>query len=165
MYLVFYCDFFCAAARNEEYLAMSDSNNTVTAGATVSLEYTLTHDGETIESNVGADPLVYTHGQQQIIPGLEKELAGASVGDSKEIVVEPEEAYGPIHEKAFLEVKKDQIPEEAHRVGAQLQTQDAQGNPLHPRVKEVNEETVVLDFNHPLAGKTLCFDVTITAIQ
>ncbi len=161
----FRSDFFKPQKNAKENAVMTDANATVTAGATVSLEYTLTHEGKTLESNVGNDPLVYTHGQQQIIPGLEKELTGTSVGDSKEIVVSPEEAYGPVHEKAFVEVKKEQIPEEAHKVGVQLQTQDAQGNPMHPRVKEVKDETIILDFNHPLAGKTLKFDVTVMAIQ
>ena len=134
-------------------------------GSQVSLEYTLSHDGDKLESNVGGEPLKYTHGQRMIVPGLEKELDGLSAGDKKQVTVTPEEAYGPIRDEAYLEVPKAQIPEEAQKIGAQLMTKDQQGNVLRPRVKEIKDETVVLDFNHPLAGKELTFDVEVKNVE
>lgn len=134
-------------------------------GKTVSLEYTVSVDGQQVESNKGSAPLVYTHGAKQIVPGLEKELTGLDVGSSKSVTVPPEQAYGEVNDQAFVEVKKEQVPEEARQVGAQLMTKDPQGNTLHPVVSEVREESVVLDFNHPLAGKTLQFDVTVVSVE
>lgn len=139
---------------------------TVSQGNTVSIEYTLTgEDGAEIESNAGGDPLVYIHGIGQIIPGLEKGLEGMNLGDSKKISVSPEEGYGVIDSEAFVEVPKDNIPEEARKIGAQLQSTGENGEEFFPIVTEVKDDVLVLDFNHPMAGKTLNFDVKVTDIQ
>lgn len=87
------------------------------------------------------------------------------VGDSKQVTVKPEEGYGDISKEAFLEIKKEQIPENALKVGALLQSQSSDDQIVHARVTEIKEETVVLDFNHPLAGKTLYFAVKVLDIQ
>lgn len=137
----------------------------ISTGKKISLEYTLTVDGEQLESNKEKDPLVYTHGEQQIIPGLESELNGLSIGESKQVTVKPEEGYGVINDQAYVEVKLEQIPEEARKVGANLMTKAQDGSPLRARVKELKDEIVVLDFNHPLAGKTLTFDVKVLKIE
>ncbi|MCB0325737.1 MAG: peptidylprolyl isomerase [Bdellovibrionales bacterium] len=138
---------------------------TITDGTRVSLEYTLRHEGQTLESNVGGDPLIYTHGDNQIIPGLERQLEGMKQGDSKEVTVAPQDAYGAVDQEAYIEVKKDQVPEQGRVVGAQLMTKDPQGNVLRPTVREIKDSTVVLDFNHPLAGKTLVFDVRVVDVE
>lgn len=139
---------------------------TVSNGKTVSLEYTLTLDHkEVLDSNVGGDPLTFTQGSHDIIPGLEDALEGMKVGDSKQVTVAPENAYGKVDPQAFQEVPLEHIPPDARKVGVQLQGRDPQGNLVHPRVAEVKEKAVVLDFNHPLAGKTLFFDVKILDIQ
>ena len=107
----------------------------------------------------------FTQGSHKIIPGLETALEGMKVGESKQVTVAPEQGYGPINPQAVQEVPIDKIPEEARKIGAQLQGKDGQGRMVHPRVTEVKEQVVVLDFNHPLAGKKLFFDVKILDIK
>jgi len=149
------------AEAQEGTLPMSISD-----GKTISMEYTLTlEDKKVLDTNVGGDPLNFTQGSHQIIPGLETALEGMKVGESKQVTVAPEQGYGPINPQAVEEVPIDKIPEEARKVGAQLQGKDGQGRMVHPRVTEVKEQVVVLDFNHPLAGKKLFFDVKILDIQ
>lgn len=135
-------------------------------GKKVTLEYTLRLEDEAvISSNVGGDPLTYVHGDQQIVPGLEEALEGLSVGDSKQVTVAPEKGYGAVNPEEFQEAPKDQIPPDAQKVGAQLQATFPDGRQAFPRVAEVRPETVLLDFNHPLAGRTLRFDVTVMDVQ
>lgn len=140
---------------------------TVSEGKLVALEYTLKLEDDTsvLESNVGGNPLTYTHGSQQIIPGLEKALAGLKVGDTKEVVVPPADGYGDVNPQARQEIKKDLVPPDALKVGTRLQGTLPDGRPVFPVVMEVKDETVLLDFNHPLAGKTLHFDVKVVDIQ
>jgi FKBP-type peptidyl-prolyl cis-trans isomerase SlyD len=135
-------------------------------GTVVSLQYSLSgEDGKLIESNKGKDPLKYTHGSKQIVPGLEKELAGMKVGGEKRVKVKPEDAYGAVNSKAFQEVPKEQIPADGLKVGAILAAKGPQGQEIPVRIHQIKEKTVVLDLNHPMAGKTLLFDVKILDIQ
>ena len=139
---------------------------TIRDGARVSLQYTLTlDDGTVVESNVDGEPLSYTHGEGQIVPGLEQGLEGLGQGAEKSVEVAPEDGYGPVHPEAVQEVPKARIPEGAHRVGAELQGQTDDGDVLQARVTEVKDDTIVVDFNHPLAGKTLHFRVKIVEIE
>ncbi|MBZ0168315.1 FKBP-type peptidyl-prolyl cis-trans isomerase SlyD [Candidatus Methylomirabilis lanthanidiphila] len=135
-------------------------------GSTVQLEYRLSDEkGTVLDTNEGGDPLVYIHGEGQIIPGLEKALGGLRVGDTKHVVVSVDEAYGPIRPEAFVEVPKERIPEKSQTVGAHLMAQGQNGQTRHAFVKEIKEKTVVLDTNHPLAGKALTFDVKVVGIE
>jgi FKBP-type peptidyl-prolyl cis-trans isomerase 2 len=138
-------------------------------GSLVSLQYTLAgEDGKTIESNKGKEPLKYVHGQRQMIPGLEKELTGMKVGQEKHVKVKPEEAYGPVNKAAFQEIPKDKIPPEKlkeMKVGAVVPAQTSDGQTIPVRVHEIKEKTIVFDGNHPMAGKTLVFDVKVLDIQ
>src|SRR5712691_7612787 len=144
----------------------ADTKKSVTEGKNVSLEYTLTLDDKSVvESNVGKQPLTYTHGTRQIIPGLEKALEGLAVGDTKEVTVTPSDGYGEQDPNALQEVQKKLIPPDALVVGARLQGKAPDGHTVYPRVAEIKDDTVVLDFNHPLAGKTLHFDVKILDVQ
>src|SRR5712691_10653610 len=144
---------------------VADPQPKVAEGKLVSLEYTLTLDDKSVvESNVGAKPLTYTHGSHQLIPGLEKALEGMAVGDTKQVTVAPADGYGEPDPKALQEVQKQLIPPDALKVGARLQGKTPNGRTVYPRVAEVKEDTVVLDFNHPLAGKTLHFAVKILDI-
>lgn len=139
---------------------------TIADGTTVSMEYTLTLDNkEVLDTNVGGDPLTFRQGSHQIIPGLETALVGMKKGDSKQVTVKPSEGYGEVDERAFQEVPLDQIPPDARKAGTQLQGKDPEGRMVRPIVKEVKEEVVVLDFNHPLAGKTLNFDIKILDVK
>ncbi len=135
-------------------------------GSHVSIEYTLRlEDGSIIESNVGEEPFEYTQGNDEIIPGLEQGLEGLDVGDQKEIRIPPELAYGPVHPEAFYEVDKELVPPGAWVAGTELVARDSSGRERQVRVHEVREETIVIDANHPLAGKTLIFDVRVLAVR
>jgi FKBP-type peptidyl-prolyl cis-trans isomerase SlyD len=135
-------------------------------GSQVSLEYTLSDEaGTVIESNKGKQPMSYIHGKSQIIPGLEKELSGMKVGEEKKIQVKPEDGYGPVNPDAFQEVSKDKLPPEALKVGTMLMAQGPRGQGIPVRVHEIKDTTVIMDFNHPMAGKTLSFDVKIYEIK
>jgi len=138
----------------------------VSQGKKVSIEYTLTlEDKSVIDSNVDTEPLSFVLGSHEIIPGLENALEGMKVGESKQVTVKPEDAYGLVNKDAVSEVKKEQVPQDALKVGAVLQGQSPDGKVILARVVEIKEETVLLDYNHPLAGQTLYFDVKILDVQ
>ena len=142
------------------------AQDTVGDGKRVSLEYTLTLEDQTvIDTNVGKTPLVYTHGTQQIVPGLEKQLVGLKTGDTKKVEVSPEEGYGEADPNRFQEVPTENIPEEARSVGKKLQGQGPDGQMMFAQVTEVKEKTIIVDLNHPLAGKKLFFDVKVLKIE
>jgi FKBP-type peptidyl-prolyl cis-trans isomerase SlyD len=122
-------------------------------------------DKSVFDTNVGAEPLTYVQGSRQIVPGLEKAMEGMKVGESKQVTVQPEEGYGTVRQEAFLEIEKDKLPPEAQQVGAQVQGRVESGQIVRARVVEVKDTTVRLDFNHPLAGKTLYFEVKVLNIQ
>ncbi|MEZ4549041.1 MAG: peptidylprolyl isomerase [Desulfobacterales bacterium] len=135
-------------------------------GSTITFEYTLTlEDKEVIDSNVGADPLTFTHGSSEIISGLEDQMCGMKKGERKQIVVPPEDGYGPLLEEAIIDLKIEQVPVNSRRVGAMLQTQSPEGQIIRGRITEVDNKKAVIDLNHPLAGKTLYFDVTILDVK
>lgn len=139
---------------------------TVAPGTLVSLEYTLKLDGEQVlDSNVGSEPFTYLHGSHQIVPGLEKALEGMAVGERKQVTVPPEEGYGIIRPDAIVEVDKSRIPPDARQVGTHVEGQNANGQTFRATVAELKDDTVVLDFNHPLAGKTLHFDVKVLGVK
>ncbi len=135
-------------------------------GKRVSIEYTLKlDDGSTADTNVGREPLTYTQGQGQILPALENALEGLAVDDSKAVTLPPEQGYGTVDPERVQTVPVDQIPEGAREVGAQLVAADEQGRRIPVRVKEVRDDAIVVDLNHPLAGETLHFDVKVVEIQ
>jgi len=139
---------------------------TISSGKEASIEYTLRlEDQSVIDTNVGGEPLTYTQGAQQIIAALESEVEGMAVGESKAVTVPPERGYGVLDAAAFREVDNQPVPEVARVVGAKLQGRDASGQSVYARVAQVKEETVILDYNHPLAGKTLYFEVKILEIK
>jgi FKBP-type peptidyl-prolyl cis-trans isomerase SlyD len=138
----------------------------VQEGSIVSIEYTLTDDqGNVIDTNVGKEPLTFIQGAGQIVSGLEKELQGLKAGDRKKVQVEPEDGYGMPSQRAFQELPRETIPAEAQKAGVSLMAKGPDGRAIPIRVHEVKEKTVVVDFNHPLAGKTLNFDVKIKDIK
>ena len=135
-------------------------------GRKVSFDYELTVDGQMVDSSKERGPFQYMHGEAAIIPGLARQMSGLGVGDEKNIAVSPDEAYGAVNPKAFREIPKTQLPENLEpAVDMMLQMQDPQGHPIPVRISEVKESSLVLDLNHPLAGKTLIFQVKIVAIQ
>jgi FKBP-type peptidyl-prolyl cis-trans isomerase 2 len=130
-------------------------------GLKVSLEYTLTLSDKTVvDSNVGRAPLSYIQGEHQIVPGLEKALSGMKVGQQKRIEVPSAQAYGDYDKAARVTVEKSKVPPDL-KVGTMLRSAD--GRPV--TVLEVGDKSVVLDLNHPLAGKNLTFDVKILKVD
>jgi FKBP-type peptidyl-prolyl cis-trans isomerase SlyD len=155
-----------SAAFAQTPVTTPDKTDAVQNGASVSLEYTLMDEGgQVLDSNKGKNPLVFTQGQQQIIRGLEKELVGMRPGEEKKVVVKPEDAYGDIVPNAQQEVPKEAVPKEALKVGTPLAARSGSGEVRPVIVKEIRETTVVVDFNHPLAGKTLFFDVKVLGVE
>lgn len=122
-------------------------------------------DGAVFDSSKGREPLEFTLGENQVIPGFDQGVIGMAIGDSKTLTIPPEDAYGPIREDMIVEVKKDQIPKDVDAsVGQKLQAQQPNGQPIPVTIIGVSDDTVTIDANHPLAGKTLVFDVELVEI-
>jgi FKBP-type peptidyl-prolyl cis-trans isomerase SlyD len=152
-------------APSSQALTLKPASN-IQEGSLVSIEYTLTDDdGKVIDTNVGKEPLTFIQGAGQIVSGLEKELQGLKPGDQKKVRVKPEDGYGMPSQQAFQEMPRESIPAEAQKPGVALMAKGPDGRTIPIRIHEVKETTVVVDFNHPLAGKTLNFDVKITDIK
>jgi len=144
---------------------MSDALK-VTDGLVVKMDYTLTVDGELIDTSDGSEPIEFIQGAGGIIPGLERELYGMAIGEGKDVVVAAADGYGEVDGEAHLDVPRAEFPAEIPmEVGTMLELQDEHGNPMHATITEVGAETVHLDFNHPLAGKELHFSVKIAGLR
>jgi FKBP-type peptidyl-prolyl cis-trans isomerase SlyD len=132
----------------------------------VQLEYTLADEsGKVLDSNKGGEPLTFTQGQQEIIAGLEQALDGMRAGEEKKVTLKPADAYGEVDPAAVTEVPKEQIPADALKVGTELVAQNQNGERRSVRIKEIKEGSVIIDLNHPLAGKTLVFDVKVLSVE
>ena len=132
----------------------------------VSMEYTLHVDGEVVDTSAGGEPLEFIQGIGNIISGLERELYGMVIGDNKKVSVVAADAYGEIDPDAFAEVPRAEFPNEIPvEKGVEIQVRDESDNPMFARIDSFDDEIIKLDFNHPLAGKTLNFDVTIVALR
>lgn len=122
-------------------------------------------DGSVFDSSEGREPLEFIFGIGMIIPGLEEGIKGLKEGDKKTINVSSDKAYGEKQEEALQEVPKNQLPQDVElAVGMQLAAQGPQGV-IPVIIADIKEETVLIDFNHPLAGKDLVFEVEITNIR
>lgn len=135
-------------------------------GTVVELDYKLhLGDGQIVDQSEG-EPLSYMHGEGHIVPGLEQALEGLDVGERREVVVAPAEGYGDHDPRGVQEVAREAFPEGFEpKPGMQLVAESPEGEPVQFVVKEVRTETVIVDFNHPLAGKTLHFDVTVRGVR
>lgn len=123
-------------------------------------------DGEVFDSSEGKDPLEFTLGAGQVIPGLEKGIIGMEAEESKTISVPAAEAYGERKEELIQQVPKAQLPPEINpEVGLQLVSQTPDGQKIPLVVTEVQEDNIVVDANHPLADKDLTFEVTLVGIN
>jgi FKBP-type peptidyl-prolyl cis-trans isomerase SlyD len=140
---------------------------TIKENSAVSFHYTLTDDaGQTIDSSAGQEPLAYLHGAGNIIPGLENALEGKAVGDQLNVSVAAEEGYGPVQEELVQDVPRSSFQGvENIEIGMQFEAQTGQGGTVPVTVTAVTDETVTVDGNHPLAGKSLNFDVTIEDVR
>jgi peptidylprolyl isomerase len=135
------------------------------AGDTVQVHYKGTlADGSVFDSSEGRDPLQFTLGAGQVIPGFEKAVEGMQVGERKTITIPADEAYGQRSERAMLQVPREQLPAEIEpQVGLQLVMQRADGQQIPVVVAEVTETHVTIDANHPLAGHDLTFEIELVA--
>ena len=138
----------------------------ITNGSSVSVNYTgRLEDGTIFDTSLqeGRTPLTATLGQGQLIPGFENGLMGMTVGEKRTIEIEPQDAYGDVNPQMVSEVALNQVPEGV-KEGDMLQGQNQYG-PVQVVVKEVKESSVVLDMNHPLAGKKLIFDLEVVSVD
>jgi len=155
-----------AAGAQAEDSETKEQNAVIEAGSMVGIEYTLTlQEGTQVDSNVGGEVLRFEQGSGRIVPGLDKELTGMRVGEAKRVTVTPEEGYGQVDPAAFTEVPLSELPDDAREAGTALMTRDAQGRTHRLRVHKIEGDKATLDFNHPLAGKTLIFEVKVLEIR
>lgn len=136
-------------------------------GTVVGIDYSLhLGDGLVIDASQPGDPLTYLHGEGQIVPGLESALDGLAVGDQRQVVVEPASGYGEHDPRGVQEVPRGVFPPGFEpQVGMSLTAEGRDGEPVPFSVREVRTESVLIDLNHPLAGKTLHFDVTVREVR
>jgi FKBP-type peptidyl-prolyl cis-trans isomerase SlyD len=139
----------------------------ITKDTVVSIDYRLhLGDGNIVDESDEGDPLVYLHGYEEIVPGLEKALEGKKAGDALKVTVAPEDAYGEYNQDGVEEVPREEFPPDLElEAGGVVTATDEDGDDVDFLVKEVREKTVVVDFNHPLAGKTLHFEVTVREVR
>jgi len=140
--------------------------STVKDGDLVKVHYTgKLEDGTVFDSSKDREPLEVAMGKGRVIPGFEKGILGMAKGDNKTITLPPDEAYGQVRNDLIIEVKKADIPDNIEpKVGLNLQMKQTGGEVINLVVSEIGDETVTLDANHPLAGKTLIFDIEVVEI-
>lgn len=141
-------------------------SQTVEDNLVVTLDYELIVEEETLESTEEGEPIQFIQGLGQIIPGLESAVYGLKVGDQKTLTIQPEDAYGEYDPESLQEVNIEEFSEEVPlEVGTFLDLRDDEDEVLSAQIIAVDEETITLDFNHPLAGKTLTFKITVTNLR
>lgn len=153
------------AQKTEEATQPQGDNMTIKSGSTVSMNYTLKVDGKVVDSSEGREPLTYVQGSGQIIPGLEEQLEGMKKGDKKQATVSPDKGYGisdpqavqKVPRTAFQDIDKMKVGDV---VSGRVNDQEFQA-----MITDINDKEVTIDLNHPLAGKTLNFDVEITDVK
>lgn len=139
----------------------------ITAGKVVGLSYSLRNDaGVVLDQASTEQPFLYIHGENQIVPGLETALEGLSVGEKKNITVQPEDGYGPVHPGLKMTVNRSQFPGVADiQTGMQFQAQSPEGHGMIFTITDVNGDDVTIDGNHPLAGQALHFSVEVLSLR
>jgi peptidylprolyl isomerase len=135
----------------------------IKTGDTISVDYTgKLQTGKVFDSSDGKEPLTFTVGSGMLIKGFDQAVIGMKKGETKTVVIEPEQGYGLRNEEMFVEIPRQQFPDEVPLTeGLQLQLQDPEGGPVPASIAEVREDVVKMDINHFLAGKALEFDITI----
>lgn len=132
----------------------------------VTIAYTLKDDeGNVLDSSENHGDLAYIHGHQNIVEGLEDALEGKDIGDTVTTTVEPEKGYGDRHDQLVFTVPRSNMPDGDLEVGMQFAAQDKEGNQQVVTLVDIGDEEVQLDANHPLAGQTLHFNVTVNDIR
>jgi FKBP-type peptidyl-prolyl cis-trans isomerase SlyD len=132
----------------------------------VSMEYTLQVENEEIDSSKGQDPLQFLVGHGNIISGLEREMMGMKVGESKDVVIQPADAYGEFDDEAYMDVPRGDFPQDLPiEEGTELTVRDESGQSRYARIDAIDGDTVRLNFNHPLAGDELHFNVKVVGLR
>jgi FKBP-type peptidyl-prolyl cis-trans isomerase SlyD len=135
-------------------------------GTVVSLAYKLTVDGQEVARTEVGEPMEYLHGAQNILPGLEASLEGKRVGDKFTVTLPPEDAYGDYDDEDIEQIDRQDIPDANQlEIGMVVEVEDEDGYSYVAHVREINDRVVVLDFNPPLAGKTLTYDVEVIGVR
>ncbi len=139
----------------------------IKSGDKVSIHYTGTlEDGSVFDSSEGRDPLAFTVGSGQIIPGLDQALPGMKAGDKKKVTIAPENAYGPHSPEGVIEAPRGEMPPDLPlEVGGKLEMRTPDGQAVPVTITALTDETVTLDANHFLAGKVLIFDFEVVAVE
>jgi peptidylprolyl isomerase len=136
-------------------------------GDSVKVHYkgTLT-DGELFDSSEDRDPLEFKLGEQQVIPGIEKAVLGMAIDEEKTVTIPCDDAYGPVMDQLVAQVERENLPEDMNPdLGMQIQMTQENGEDLIVTITEMDEKTITIDANHPLAGKDLTFALTLVAID
>ena len=132
----------------------------------VSMHYTLTVDGQVLDTSYEDEPIVFLQGHGNIIPGLEREIYGLAVEERKEVFVHTADAYGDVDPDAITEVARDELPDDFPlEAGMEIELKNPTGEIVEARVVALSDESIKLDFNHPLAGKDLHFQIQITDLR
>jgi peptidylprolyl isomerase len=141
--------------------------STAQEGNKVKVHYTGTLDnGQQFDSSRDREPLEFTLGEGKVIPGFEDAVTGMEVGDVEKVTISAENAYGERRDDLVVEVNKDELPDDAEpEVGMQLQMKHQSGQAIPVQISEVKDDIVVLDANHPLAGKDLTFEIELVEID
>ncbi|MCU0485901.1 MAG: peptidylprolyl isomerase [Anaerolineales bacterium] len=138
----------------------------VTDDLVVTMAYTLTVEGEIVDSSEESEPIQFIQGAGHILPALEEEIYGMAVGDEKEVVLSAEEGYGEIDLDAFADIPRSDFPAQIPlKPGVELQLKDQDGEVHYARIESIEGDSVRLNMNHPLAGKELNFYVQIEALR
>ena len=135
-------------------------------GDSVKVHYTgKLENGDVFDTSKEKEPFEFTIGNEAVIPGFEKGVVGMGVGDTKTIEIAPEDAYGEKRDELVVDVEKSEFPDDiTPSIGQRLQIRQQDGNPIVVTITDLNEDTITLDANHPLAGYTLFFDVQLIEI-
>jgi FKBP-type peptidyl-prolyl cis-trans isomerase 2 len=143
-----------------------DPNAVVTNGKKIKMEYTLFVDGQMVQTSKGQPPLEFVQGSGDIIPGLAKQLEGMKFNEEKKVSIAPDEAYGQVNPEAVQDFPKTSFPEDFRpEVGQVIEMQAPDGQAVLGVIMEIKTDALTVNFNHPLAGKTLDFEVKVVGIE
>jgi FKBP-type peptidyl-prolyl cis-trans isomerase SlyD len=145
---------------------VSEKPTHVTKGTVVSLDYTLRVDGTVVDASEKSEPIQFIQGHGHIIAGLESQLYGMQIGEQKQVYVSARDGYGEVDSSAFAEIPRDEFPPDIPlKTGIGLQLRDQDGHIVEGYISKVGEQSIRLDFNHPLAGKDLDFSVEVVDLR
>jgi len=143
-----------------------EEGKVVNENSKVKVHYTLKVEGNVVDSSRQGDPFEVEMGKRQVIPGFENALMGMKAGETKNVSITPEDGYGEVNPQGIQEIKRDQLPPDIEpAAGMTLYATGADGQVIPVRIDEVKDDTVVINMNHPLAGKTLNFELEVMEVQ